>query len=83
MGELPVSALAGGLALLGGVAAWQLGVEFERAWLRSCDELPVGETLEQVCESPRAGQTPGASDERRRWVARKGLRLVPGPARLA
>jgi hypothetical protein len=83
MSELRLSALAGGLALLGGVAAWQLGVEFERAWLRSSDGLLAGETLERVSEGAHVDQTPAAGGERRRWVAHERLRLVPGPTRLA
>jgi hypothetical protein len=82
LSDMPVSAVAGGLALVG-VAAWQMGIEFERAWLRSCDGLLMDETLEQVSGSPRVDQPLDAGGERRRWVARERLRLAPGPARLA
>jgi hypothetical protein len=82
MQELPKPAVAGGLALLG-VAAWQLGVEFERAWLRSCDGPLIGETLagedagaslEFAQETARA---PSAERGRRRWVAGRQPRLAP------
>ncbi len=77
--ELPVSAVAGGLAVLGGVALWQLGIEFERAWLRSCDgpllgELSAGESIEnEPCA--RFGQT-GSVGRERRWVATQQPRRV-------
>jgi hypothetical protein len=84
--ELPLSALAGGLALLGGLAAWQLGIEFERAWMRSSDGLLMGETLGQAPHSPVSEHTAGAGGgggEHRRWVTRDRPRLATWPARLA
>ncbi|HEV3033583.1 MAG TPA: hypothetical protein VGX72_02230 [Solirubrobacteraceae bacterium] len=81
--ELPVSAVAGGLAVLGGVALWQLGIEFERAWMRSYDG-PLGGELD-VCDPEsqphaRADESAGASGERR-WITarqpRRGATTAP------
>ncbi len=74
--QVPVPALAGGLALLGGVAVWQLGVELERAWLRSYDgplegESRVGERLDELQSARERREAPSAG-ERRRWVAPDG-----------
>jgi len=76
--ELPVSAVAGGLAVLGGVALWQLGIEFERAWMRSYDGPLGGELGVSDPESqPRArlDEPTGASGERR-WIAAQHPRRV-------
>jgi hypothetical protein len=83
--ELPVTgpALAGGLAVLGGVALWQLGIGFERAWLRSYDGPLEGETL--AGEPIRAAQgaetaAPAASaaaERERRWVKAQQQRRSP------
>ncbi len=85
--ELPVPALAAGLAVLGGVAAWQLGMEFERAWLRSCDGPLPGDTLggyrDEAPLRALPDQGSAAIGERRRWVARQRPRTAPGAARLA
>jgi len=84
--ELPVTgpALAGGLAVLGGVALWQLGVEFERAWLRSYDGPLEGETLagEPILAARgaevAASAAPAAAAEReRRWVKAQQPRRSP------
>jgi hypothetical protein len=81
MQELPGPAVAGGLALLGGVAAWHLGVELERAWLRSFEGPLQGETLtgEDAEASPgtQAGEAPPAERGGRRWVAGSEPRLTP------
>jgi hypothetical protein len=68
--------MAGGLALAGGVALWQLGVEFERAWLRSDEGPLLGEALtERVGSAGEASPPTGgehsteAPGGRRRWVA--------------
>lgn len=84
--ELPMPALAAGLALLGGVAAWQLGVEFERAWMRSYDGALPGDALggERVQAPLLALPDQGtAAGEHRRWVSRERPRAAPGAARLA
>jgi hypothetical protein len=82
--ELPGSALAGGLAVLGGVALWQLGLEFERAWLRSYDGPLEGETLAGepllAARGSEADAAQAATVEReRRWVKaqhpRRSLRI--------
>jgi hypothetical protein len=65
-----------GLAVIGGVAVWQLGLEFERAWLRSYEGPLLGETLPALTDTPDVateladseGSTTGAHDGRRRWV---------------
>lgn len=83
MQELPKPAVAGGLALLGGVAAWQLGVEFERAWLRSYEgpligETPAGEEAGASLEFEReTARAPSGERGRRRWVAGRQSRLAP------
>ena len=82
MQELPKPAVAGGLALLGGVAMWQLGVEFERAWLRSCDgpllgETPWGDEIDSSHEPASAAGERAAERRRRRWVAGDQRRLAP------
>ncbi len=64
-----------GLAVIGGVAVWQLGLEFERAWLRSYEGPLLGETLPGLTQTPGAaaelasgdGSTT-AQDGHRRWV---------------
>jgi hypothetical protein len=79
--ELPGPAVAGGLALLGGVAVWQLGVELERAWLRSFEGPLEGETLTggdaEASQRTRAGDERPAEHGRRRWVAGSEPRLTP------
>jgi hypothetical protein len=78
--ERPVPAVAGSLAVFGGVAIchvamWQLGLEFERAWLRSYEWPLLGETLPEPVtaqgETPqrtKGNRTTQALGERR-WVA--------------
>jgi hypothetical protein len=83
--ELPVTgpALAGGLAVLGGVALWQLGVEFERAWLRSYQGPLEGETLAgEPILAARGAETavPAAratAERERRWVKAQQQRRSP------
>jgi hypothetical protein len=82
MQQLPKPALAGGVALLGGVAVWQLGIELERAWLRSYEgpllgETPAGEGT-QVSRGADAGAARAAVDRgRHRWVAGSRPRVAP------
>jgi hypothetical protein len=75
--ELPASALAGGFVVLGGVALWQLGIAFERAWMRSYDGPLLGEaSVGERVDSPRRTQidpVPSATGERR-WIAAQGSR---------
>ncbi len=84
--ELPVPALAGGLAVIGGVALWQLGVEFERAWLRSYDGPLEGETrageplaVAATCVPEVLETAPAGAERGRRWVtaqtSRRSLRV--------
>jgi hypothetical protein len=69
--------------VLGGVALWQLGIEFERAWMRSYDGPLAGELrVDDRAESrPRAllDEPAGAGGERR-WVAARQLRRGATPA---
>lgn len=94
--QVPVPALAGGLAVLGGVALWQLGIEFERAWMRSYDgplegETLAGEPLAETFAADRGGTTQRselaqaipAVGRQRRWVARHHTRVWPRVARVA
>lgn len=89
IGQVP--AMAGGLAVLsslaGGVAMWQLGIEFERAWMRSycgplLDESPTGEFPQPPRDTRAEHQAPAAT-QRRRWVAGHHPRLAPRPAYMA
>lgn len=68
-----MTAVAGGAAVLAGVTLWQLGIEFERAWIRSYDSPMLGETGDGELASPQQrAQIAGAvraEGERRRWVA--------------
>jgi hypothetical protein len=84
--ERPAPALAGGLAVIGGVAVWQLGLEFERIWLRSYEGPLLGETLPGPVDAQSATreQTQGTREtrsrgERRRWVAEHHPRSLPRP----
>jgi hypothetical protein len=86
--ELSGPGIAGGLTAATGVAVWRLGIEFERAWLRSCDGGPLsGDTY--VCDRPAAplhmdtGLTATSNGGRRRWVttATRQQRSTRGAAR--
>jgi hypothetical protein len=70
--ERPVPAVAGSLAVLAGVALWQLGIEFERAWIRSYNGPLLGETLPgasaAVGEQTHLERSTPALGKRRRWV---------------
>lgn len=63
----------GALAALGGVAVWQLGIEFERAWVRSYEGPLLGETPWRAdagtLQHTERDQAITGAGERRRWVA--------------
>ena len=71
--ELPGPAFAaGGLAVLGCVTLRQLGIEFERAWMRSYDGPLTGELSPGPEDSTRSSSASDAGEsvgERRRWVS--------------
>jgi hypothetical protein len=75
IGDLPGPAVAGGLAVLGGVALWQLGIEFERAWMRSYEEPLMGDPLPDgpagAAQAFQSARAPEALGEHRRWVRRQ------------
>jgi hypothetical protein len=80
--------VASGAAVLAGVALWKLGIEFERAWIRSYESPLLGETSigELVASSQHAqiGQEAPVGGERRRWVAShhaRGAARAPHPSR--
>ena len=84
--ELPLTAVAGGAAVLAGVTLWQLGLEFERAWLRSYDMPLLGEIGVGEFRSPpghaQIGQLSPTGVQRRRWVAgHDARRVAPTPHR--
>lgn len=79
--DLPAPAVAGGLALLGGLLLWQLGIEFERAWMRSYDGPLLGDSIpENHSHTPQLTQHAPASPsigKHRRWVINHHPRAVP------
>jgi hypothetical protein len=82
--ERPAPVVAGSLAVIGGVAVWQLGLEFERAWLGSYEGPLLGETLPEPAragdgETGRmdGGRGAGGSGGRRRWVSEHHPRRSP------
>lgn len=87
IGDLPGSAVAaGGLAVLGGMTLRRLGIEFERAWLRSyegplSDEAPT-EHGEVGCRGEDAGAALSAG-ARRRWVSPQQSRIAPRASRFS
>ena len=85
--ELQAPAMAAGIAVLGGVAVWQWGIELERAWLR-CDGGPLpGDSIPDAYRHElRAAELDAALPaigERRRWVSRHTPRVAPAAARPA
>jgi hypothetical protein len=70
----------------GAVALWRLGIEEERAWMRSYDGPLLGERIpgdsDEQPPAVEAGQTAQTIGARRRWVATHERR-VPGAARVA
>ncbi len=85
--ELPLTAIAGGAAVLAGVTLWQLGIEFERAWIRSYDSPMLGETavgaLQGSLQHAPTGQANPTGNERRRWVANHDARRIAHTPRRA
>jgi hypothetical protein len=86
--ELRGPAVLGSCAVLGGAAVWQLGIELERAWMRSYDGPLLGESLVgDTLDSQRAAEVDAASpatDGERRWVSEHDRpRLVPRVTRMA
>jgi hypothetical protein len=81
--ELQLTAIAGGAALLAGVTLWQLGIECERAWIRSYESPMLGETglgglnssLQRTCAP--IDQLDSTELERRRWVTNADARRMP------
>jgi hypothetical protein len=82
--DLRGPAVVGSLAALGWVAVWQLGVEFERAWMRSYDGPLLDETLTtadgEALQPARSDQTSAGGGEHRRWVIEHHPRAVTGTA---
>jgi hypothetical protein len=87
LGDLHVPAVAGGLTLLGGMAMWQLGIEFERAWMQSYDGPLLGEGLDgehdELTASAHISEEIPSVREHRRWVARHHPRALAGAPRVA
>jgi hypothetical protein len=83
--ELPLPAVAGGVVVLGGAALWQLGIEFERAWMRSYEQPLLGDRgPEDRPGTPQSAHTAEAATtfgEHRRWVKGHHPRGVPRAAR--
>ncbi len=75
--ELPLTAVAGGAAVLAGVTLWQLGIEFERAWIRSYELPLMGETdVGELHGAPQRAPLGPTGVQRRRWVADHDARRV-------
>jgi hypothetical protein len=83
--ELRVPAVAGGLAVLGGVTVRQLGIEFERAWIRSYDVPLLGDPSPAAClaglQRTHSDLAPTTAGERRRWITNHHPRGAPRAAR--
>lgn len=78
--QLPAATVAGGLSVLLGVAVLRLGIEFERAWLRSDDGPLQGDDLSACsCYSPQRARAaeaiPATGDQHHRLV-------TPSPGRV-
>jgi hypothetical protein len=86
-GDLQALALTGGLTVLGGVALWRLGREYERAWMRTYDGPLLGEQLDgaspQLAHPAQPSEEIPGLDQHRRWVARHHPRGRPGAARMS
>ncbi len=83
IGDLPGPAVAAGsLAVLGGVTLRRLGIEFERAWLRSCEGPLQGESGELGRRAEDASADISASAQRR-WVSPQQPRIAPRVTRVS
>jgi len=81
--DLAASTVAGTVALLLGVTIWRLGIEFERAWLRSYEDAYEASDDLQAQLLDR-GLTAARQDKDARPLARGTLRgRVPQHARAA
>lgn len=82
--EFHAPAVAAGIAVLGGVAIWQWGIELERAWLRSDGGPLPGDSLpdqhRQELRAAELDEVLPAIGERRRWVSRHTSRVAPAAA---
>lgn len=71
--ELPLTAVAASALVLASVTMWQLGLEFERAWLRSYDMPLLGESgagkRHGSLQAAHIDQVSPTSLQPRRWVA--------------
>lgn len=72
-------------AVFGGVTLWRLGIEFERAWLRSYDGPLMGDPigLDPVSSRPypEVERSSSGIGEHRRWVAARHPGASPRVAR--
>ena len=86
-GDLQALALTGSVTVLGGVALWRLGREFERAWMRTYDGPLWGERLDgandQLVHRAQLSQEIPSLGRHRRWVVRHHPRGLPGAAPVA
>ncbi|HXN38129.1 MAG TPA: hypothetical protein VN892_08825 [Solirubrobacteraceae bacterium] len=84
--EMPLPAVAGGLLVVG-AALWQLGIEFERAWMRSYDGPLIGETIAEdhgrVAHGTQRDPSVPPIGNQRRWVANHHPRSVAPAAHAA
>jgi hypothetical protein len=80
-----VPATASGVAVFGGVTLWRLGIEFERAWLRSYDGPlmgdPIGHDPVIAQPYPEVERSSSPIGENRRWVAARHPGAGPRVAR--
>jgi hypothetical protein len=87
IGDLPGPAVAAGsLAVLGGVTLRRLGIEFERAWLRSSEGPLQGESAPEHGELRGPAEDAGANisaGARRRWVSPQQSRIAPRATRVS
>jgi hypothetical protein len=70
--DLRGPAVMGGCAVLGGAAVRQLGIEIERAWMRSYDGPLMGESFASGSEEtqpPTTSEAAPSAREQRRWIS--------------